>query len=119
MNTTPSSVKNGDLLIAEPFMGDTNFDRSVVLVCEHSQAGTFGLVLNQQTTIHLSDVIEEVHPDLPLFVGGPVMLAFLLVIQAGAKGSWTPNCNRKPGLSATSTLIFCSTRQQTNFGGAF
>lgn len=72
MNTTPSTVRNGDLLIAEPFMGDTNFERSVVLVCEHNQAGTFGLVLNQSTDIHLSDVIEEVHTDLPLFVGGPV-----------------------------------------------
>lgn len=72
MNTTPSTVRNGNLLIAEPFMGDTNFERSVVLICEHNQAGTFGLVLNQQTDLHLSDVIEEVHADLPLFVGGPV-----------------------------------------------
>ncbi len=53
-------------------MGDQNFERSVVLVCEHNQMGTFGLVLNQSTDIHLSDVIEEVHTDLPLFVGGPV-----------------------------------------------
>lgn len=72
MNTTPSSVTSGNLLIAEPFMGDTNFERSVVLVCEHSRAGTFGLVLNQQTDLHLSDVIEEVYADVPLFVGGPV-----------------------------------------------
>ncbi|WP_461109232.1 YqgE/AlgH family protein [Spirosoma koreense] len=72
MNTTPPIVTNGDLLIAEPFMGDTNFERSVVLVCEHSPAGTFGLVLNQRTDIHLSDVIEEVHPDVALYVGGPV-----------------------------------------------
>ncbi|WP_420150438.1 YqgE/AlgH family protein [Spirosoma sp.] len=72
MNTSPSIVKNGDLLIAEPFMGDTNFDRSVVLVCEHNQTGTFGLILNQLTDIHLSDVVEEVHADLPLYIGGPV-----------------------------------------------
>lgn len=72
MNTNTPTVTNGDLLIAEPFMGDTNFERSVVLVCEHSAAGTFGLVLNQLTDIHLSDVIEEVHADIPLFVGGPV-----------------------------------------------
>ncbi|SFD33596.1 YqgE/AlgH family protein [Spirosoma endophyticum] len=72
MNTTPPIVTNGDLLIAEPFMGDTNFERSVILVCEHSPAGTFGLVLNQLTDIHLGDVIEDIQPDLPLFVGGPV-----------------------------------------------
>lgn len=72
MDTNIPTVTNGNLLIAEPFMGDTNFERSVVLVCEHSPAGTFGLVLNQSTDIHLGDVIEEVHADLPLFVGGPV-----------------------------------------------
>ncbi|WP_460946386.1 YqgE/AlgH family protein [Spirosoma daeguense] len=72
MSSQSIVVTNGDLLIAEPFMGDTNFERSVVLVCEHSTSGTFGLVLNQLTDIHLGDVIDEVHTDLPLFVGGPV-----------------------------------------------
>ena len=53
-------------------MGDTNFERSVILVCEHSQSGTFGLVLNQSTDLRLGDVIEDVHSDLSLFIGGPV-----------------------------------------------
>lgn len=66
------TVTNGSLLIAEPFLGDKNFERSVVLVCEHNQEGTFGLVLNQKTNLHLSDVIEDVYADYPLFVGGPV-----------------------------------------------
>lgn len=72
MNTNTPPVTNGSLLIAEPFMGDSNFERSVVLLCEHSPAGTFGLVLNQTTDIHLGDVIDEIQADLPLFVGGPV-----------------------------------------------
>ncbi len=72
MNTNGPVVVNGSLLIAEPFMGDSNFERSVVLVCEHNQAGTFGLVLNQLTDVHVGDVIDDMHPDLPLYVGGPV-----------------------------------------------
>ncbi len=72
MNTNSLPVTNGSLLIAEPFMGDTNFERSVVLVCEHNAAGTFGLVLNQTTDLRLSDVIEDVYADLPLYMGGPV-----------------------------------------------
>ncbi len=72
MNFNASSIANGRLLIAEPFMGDTNFERSVVLICEHTAQGTFGLVLNQTTDLHLSDVIEDITPDLPLFMGGPV-----------------------------------------------
>lgn len=66
------SVANGNLLIAEPFLGDTNFERSVILVCEHSDEGTFGLVLNQTTTLTLSDVLEDTYAELTLFTGGPV-----------------------------------------------
>lgn len=65
-------VGKGKLLIAEPFLGDPNFERSVVLLCEHSSQGSFGLVLNQPTELHLDDVIENVYSDLPLFIGGPV-----------------------------------------------
>lgn len=72
MNANNSSVSSGSLLVAEPFLGDGNFVRSVVLVCEHSAAGTFGLVLNQATDLQLGDVIDDIYADLPLFVGGPV-----------------------------------------------
>jgi len=72
MDTKIRTLTSGCLLIAEPFMGDTNFERSVVLICEHNPQGTFGLVLNQPTDLILSDVIEDITPDLPLFMGGPV-----------------------------------------------
>lgn len=72
MTPNTPAVTNGSLLIAEPFLGDSNFERSVVLVCEHNDSGTFGLVMNNLTNLNLSDIIEEIHPDLPVFLGGPV-----------------------------------------------
>ena len=67
------TITRNSLLIAEPFMGDANFERTVVMICEHSEDdGTFGLVLNQGTTLHVSDVIDDIYADIPLFVGGPV-----------------------------------------------
>ncbi len=62
----------GKILIAEPFLGDPNFERSVVFMCEHNIEGAFGFVLNQPSSLHLSDVVEGVYADFPLFVGGPV-----------------------------------------------
>ena len=62
----------GNLIIAEPFLGDKNFERSVAILCEHNEQGSFGLVLNQQTNLKLDDVMENVYGDLPLFLGGPV-----------------------------------------------
>jgi putative transcriptional regulator len=63
----------GKLLLAQPFMGDANFERGVVLLCEYSSKGAFGLTLNQSCPLNLDDVLEQsIYPNVPLFVGGPV-----------------------------------------------
>lgn len=62
------------LLLSEPFMLDPNFQRSVVLLCDHNPVeGTLGYILNQPTGLAIGDLIEEFEGcDLPLFIGGPV-----------------------------------------------
>ncbi|MEO1652114.1 MAG: YqgE/AlgH family protein [Bacteroidota bacterium] len=67
-------VKKSSLLIAEPFLGDPNFERSVVLICEHNESGSFGFVINQEAELSLTEVLEEedLHQNLPVFCGGPV-----------------------------------------------
>lgn len=68
----------GNLLIASPFMGDGNFNKSVVLIIQHNAEGAFGLVLNRPTKFHMPDVWEVVSPDEPcpsdivIHCGGPV-----------------------------------------------
>ncbi|MBJ6111201.1 YqgE/AlgH family protein [Hymenobacter sp. BT523] len=72
-------MRPGTLLISQPFLGDPNFERSVVLLCRDEPAeGTFGLVLNRQTNLTLGDVLDlpaevaEAAGALPIYVGGPV-----------------------------------------------
>ncbi len=66
-------VRRGDLLLAEPFMRDQNFERSVVLICEHlDEQGSFGLILNKPAGISVEKVTEDLYASNPLFVGGPV-----------------------------------------------
>lgn len=71
-----SSVENasmGALLIAKPYLGDSNFERGVILLCSHNEQGTYGFVMNQVTELFLGDVLEEtIYQDIPLYVGGPV-----------------------------------------------
>jgi putative transcriptional regulator len=63
----------GDLLISEPFLNDPNFERTVVLICEHNDQGTFGLVLNKKTDLLLDDVLTDpVDYSGVLNLGGPV-----------------------------------------------
>ncbi len=73
-------LKPGTFLISEPFLGDANFERSVVLVCHDSAAdGTLGIVLTRPLPQCLGDVLpgprtrQAPHlARLPLFDGGPV-----------------------------------------------
>jgi putative transcriptional regulator len=67
------SVRAGTLLIAPPMSDDPNFQRTVVLVCEHSDSGSFGLILNRELTLHMDDVLEDLASySAPLSLGGPV-----------------------------------------------
>lgn len=66
-------ISKGDLLLAEPFMQDPNFSRSVVLLCEHDQQeGTFGLVINRSSGMVVADVLEGYDRQDVLYIGGPV-----------------------------------------------
>lgn len=69
----PPMVKSGDILLAEPFLNDETFDRSVVLVGNHTEEGSFGFVLNKQSDLILSDVIDDLSDfEVPIYIGGPV-----------------------------------------------
>ena len=79
-----SSVEKGALLVASPSLKDPNFRHSVVLIVEHGDGGTLGLVLNRSTKILLSEAL----PDLAvlkgsshrLFAGGPVEPSRLVLL---------------------------------------
>ena len=72
----------GKILIAEPFLGDPNFARSVILLCEHGDEGSVGFILNRATELTLGDLLPEVYtPDLNIFQGGPVQLDTLHMLH--------------------------------------
>lgn len=64
----------GKILVAHPFLKDPNFKRTVVLICEESEDGHYGLILNNPITgVDLEDVLsEELGWHQPLLSGGPV-----------------------------------------------
>ncbi len=68
------TAKTGSLLISEPFMLDQNFERSVILLCEHdAEQGTIGLILNHRSMLTLQDIIDQLGgTPFPLYFGGPV-----------------------------------------------
>jgi putative transcriptional regulator len=74
----------GNLLVAAPALKDPNFDRTVVLIAEHSEEGAMGLVLNRPSEASVADAV----PDLTwiaesagaVHIGGPVAANGVIVL---------------------------------------
>ena len=72
----------GSLLISEPFLVDSYFKRSVVLLSEHDDKGTLGFILNKPTDVTLNEAVDD-FPEfkVPLYFGGPVETDTLFYIH--------------------------------------
>ncbi|MFT3664699.1 YqgE/AlgH family protein [Piscinibacter sp.] len=92
-------------LIAMPGMADGTFAGSVVYLCEHTEKGALGLVINKPIDIKLKNLFEKVEltldradlADAPVYFGGPVQTerGFVLhePIGAEAAGDGAPPYN--------------------------
>ena len=99
------------LLIAMPALVDPNFAQTVTLICEHSDKGALGIVINRPMSMALGEVFEQLAMtpadprllDQPVLRGGPVQQDRGFVLQEGdhrgggdgrfpqgAAGAWRP-----------------------------
>jgi putative transcriptional regulator len=66
----------GKLILAGPMLKDPNFDRTVVLITEHTEEGAMGLVLNRPSDATIGDAVPDLSwvadADDTVYVGGPV-----------------------------------------------
>lgn len=63
----------GRVLVAEPFLQDTYFKRSLVLLTEYTPDGSIGFVLNKTLDVAINEVIEDFPAfDATVGIGGPV-----------------------------------------------
>src|SRR5689334_23619591 len=95
MAADPINLTN-QFLIAMPGMGDGTFAGSVVYLCEHTEKGALGLVINKPIDIKLKNLFEKVElsleredlADEPVYFGGPVQTerGFVLHERLGEDG---------------------------------
>lgn len=82
-------------LIAMPGLSDELFGRSVVFMCEHSERGALGLVINKPGDIRLAQLFDKVELSLgrqelaeqPVFLGGPVQTERGFVLHEAVEGA--------------------------------
>lgn len=76
------TASQGSLLLSEPFIQDPRFERSVILLCDHDDNSSMGFILNNPTSINLSDIIIDIeNTNFEIYFGGPVESSNLFYIH--------------------------------------
>ncbi len=66
-------LSKGQLLIAEPsIIGDVSFNRSVILLADHTHEGSVGFIMNKPLNYTINDLVPDVNADFKIYNGGPV-----------------------------------------------
>lgn len=86
-------IEPGTVLAAMPDLLDPNFMHAVLVICQHSPEGAYGLITNRATEFKVRDLLPE-HTllgtsDFPVHLGGPVdhsTLQFLHVVPERVPG---------------------------------
>ncbi len=98
-------------LIATPAIKDPIFASSLVYMCEHSENGSMGLVVNHETSQVLDDIFQQLDIECeddaiknrPVYIGGPVQLEQGFVLHSGG-GRWQNSVEVSTGIHLTSSV---------------
>jgi len=98
-------------LIATPAIKDPIFASSLVYMCEHSEQGSMGLVVNHETSQILGDIFGQLNIDCvdesisnqPVYIGGPVQLEQGFVLHSEGS-SWQNSVEVSSDIYLTSSL---------------
>ena len=107
---TNKSIRPGTLLIAPPAVQGTFWTKSVILLTEHHEHGSLGLMLNKRSTITIQEFAQQcgVELDIPgqLYMGGPVNTKSFCMLHSN---EWTSantmQVNSRLSISSTPTLL--------------
>lgn len=104
MSDTDTGIDTAPLLLLSmPQMADPNFARTVILLCDYTSDGAFGLVVNRQMTEPAYLMVKTeppvpVDPDLRLWIGGPVDPQRTWVLMNEAQGPEDEQREVAPGV---------------------
>ncbi|HWP18087.1 MAG TPA: YqgE/AlgH family protein [Burkholderiaceae bacterium] len=98
-------------LIAMPGMADDTFAGAVVYLCEHTEKGALGLVINKPIDIKLRNLFEKVDLTLdredlaeqPVYFGGPVQTERGFVLHEPVGGHYNSSLSIPGGLEMTTS----------------
>ncbi|KGK42364.1 hypothetical protein LH51_07495 [Nitrincola sp. A-D6] len=77
---TDSTSLRDQFLISMPHLDDRHFSRTLTYVCDHSEYGAMGIIINRPAGILVHDLLNHIQLDhtsvtidpMPVFKGGPI-----------------------------------------------
>lgn len=96
MSDTSFTSLSGQLLVAMPSMDDPNFERGVMLLCQHNDEGAVGLVVNKAAEFPFAKVLEQLElssdgdaiDQVPVLIGGPLQPERGFILHSADDGDW-------------------------------
>ena len=109
MTNQPATLK-GQFLLAMPNLLDPNFYQTVTCICEHSEDGAMGFIINRvHHSLTAKDIFEELAIEYdaeietnPIYLGGPVHLGEIFVLH-GPPFKWEASLMITPSLAMSNT----------------
>lgn len=108
----PEESLRNQFLIAMPSLADSNFERSVSLLCEHGDDGALGLIINRPTDLSVGGMFEHLELDAsglsqaqsesPVYWGGPVQSERGFVLHSPL-GQWESSILVSPSLAVSTS----------------
>lgn len=85
-NEIRKPLRQGSLVLSQPFLNDSVFKRAVCFLCAHTRKeGSFGFIINKISDYKLSDFLANVETiDDPIYYGGPVATDTLYFLHDNA-----------------------------------
>lgn len=103
-----------NFLIAMPSLEDPYFSRALVYICEHTENGALGIIVNRPLDMTLAGLFEKIDIKLenvalakmPVYFGGPVQLDRGFVLHRPS-GQWqsTMRINEEVGLTSSRDVL--------------
>lgn len=86
MDIPYSQLTKGTFLIASPDIDAGIYFRAVVILCEHSPAGSFGLIINKELDVELPEEListkEFTNPNMQIRAGGPIQPNQMMLLHS-------------------------------------
>lgn len=108
----PTSLRD-HLLISMPHLADQHFSRTVTYICDHSEYGAMGIVINRPAGIMVHDLLSHIDLDYsrfallptPVYAGGPVHTDRGFVLHLNHPGqTWLSSHAVTPEISLTTSI---------------